>query len=439
MKTLLLPLLLCVTIDPSYANDNKVKKKLGRFFGSFSTKHAALDHFQQAAEKGNNEAAVKLGKAYFLGGTLSLRSAESIYHANVVVRVEQDYPQAAKWFLMAAERNYQPKRGHHRHMSDLHANTQAEAQFLLGTMYYEGKGLPQDDYAAMQWFRKAADLDHSGDLKNHFAIRAQFRLGTFYLQEDKKDRQEAMQWFRKAAEHGHAEAQFKLGTLYAEGDKTNGNRAMRWFRKAAVQGQIDAQVVLSLMYFRGQGVRQDLTQGQHWLNRAAAQGHKVAAAFRDVLAQLSPAQRRGVRAIAGTFHTAEDFRHFDPDRLAQDIKALAEQIQAAPSLRIDTPRATQTASRPNSKQNWAAERARFERAAMHGDPEAQYRLGILYRDATPSPGNRASNRIKAYAWLVLAAETAQRRPAYQHRFNTYAIARNELAAKMQPFEIPPGP
>jgi TPR repeat protein len=33
----------------------------------------------------------------------------------------------------------------------------AEAEFYLGLMYAQGQGVPQDDPAALSWYRKAAD------------------------------------------------------------------------------------------------------------------------------------------------------------------------------------------------------------------------------------------------------------------------------------------
>ncbi len=50
----------------------------------------------------------------------------------------QDYPEAAKWYHMAA------KQGH------------AKAQNNLGVMYGTGQGVPTDDALAFMWFNLAA-------------------------------------------------------------------------------------------------------------------------------------------------------------------------------------------------------------------------------------------------------------------------------------------
>ncbi|WP_308726487.1 tetratricopeptide repeat protein, partial [Haemophilus influenzae] len=67
------------------------------------------------------------------------------------------------------------------------------AQANLGSMYYNGRGVKQDDFEAVKWFSKAAA---QGD-----AI-AQASLGNMYFEGRgvKQDDFEAMKWFSKAAE-----------------------------------------------------------------------------------------------------------------------------------------------------------------------------------------------------------------------------------------------
>ena len=92
---------------------------------------------------------------------------------------------------------------------------------------------------------------------------------------------------------------------------------------------------------------------------------------------------------------------------------------------------------------WTAKRNRYRHAATHGRPEAQYRLGILYRDATPGPPNRSRFRILAHAWLSHAVRTVQRsghlRVAYASRLPTYISDRDTLEANMQPLEVDEAP
>ena len=50
----------------------------------------------------------------------------------------------------------------------------AEAQFDLGRMFYEGLGVPQIDSEAIRWWQKSAEQDYAP---------AQFQLGLAYLNE----------------------------------------------------------------------------------------------------------------------------------------------------------------------------------------------------------------------------------------------------------------
>ena len=50
----------------------------------------------------------------------------------------------------------------------------AEAQYNLGVMYAEGKGVPQDDRAAVQWWRKAAA---QGDAEAQYNLGLSYRTG----------------------------------------------------------------------------------------------------------------------------------------------------------------------------------------------------------------------------------------------------------------------
>jgi Sel1 repeat len=85
------------------------------------------------------------------------------------------------------------------------------AQFILGVMYDNGEGVPQNNAEAMKWYREAADRGEPN---------AQCNLGTMYLtgQGVPQDYAEALKWYRKAADQGNANAQFNLGKMCDDGD-----------------------------------------------------------------------------------------------------------------------------------------------------------------------------------------------------------------------------
>ena len=76
----------------------------------------------------------------------------------------------------------------------------ASAQSLLGSMYNEGKGVPQDYKTAAKWWKLAADQGDAG---------AQYSLGLMYDngQGAPQDYKRAVKWYRLAAEQGYADVE----------------------------------------------------------------------------------------------------------------------------------------------------------------------------------------------------------------------------------------
>ena len=112
----------------------------------------------------------------------------------------------------------------------------ADAQYNLGLMYYNGDGVTQDDAEALKWYRLAAD---QGD------ATAQSNLGSMYANGDgvTQDDAEALKWYRKAADQGNAWAQYSLGSMYQNGLGVTQDyaEALKWYRLAADQGDAVAQ------------------------------------------------------------------------------------------------------------------------------------------------------------------------------------------------------
>ena len=180
-----------------------------------------------------------------------LKYGRNFYHGQN--GVAQDYTEAAKWFLKAAEQG------------------NADAQTFLGYCYENGLGVTKDYNEAVKWYRKAADQGNSS---------AQYNLANFYYNGSgvAKDNAEAFKWYQKAAEQGLPEAQKDLGLCYEQGigvakDYT---KAAKWFLKAAEQGNADAQYKLGNSYYFGSGVAKDYTEAVKWLRKAAEQGYSDA-------------------------------------------------------------------------------------------------------------------------------------------------------------------
>ena len=119
---------------------------------------------------------------------------------------------------------------------------------------------------------------------------AQFNLGVMYENGRgvPQDYKEAMKWYTLAAEQGDADAQYNLGIMYdnGQGVPQDYKEAVKWYRLAAEQGNAEAQNNLGVTYETGQGVLQDNVMAHMWYNIAAANGHSKAGEWRDERAGL---------------------------------------------------------------------------------------------------------------------------------------------------------
>ena len=153
----------------------------------------------------------------------------------------------------------------------------------------------REDYAtALREWRPLAD---QGDSLAQYNLGLLYRKGRGVPQDDAQ----ARQWYEKAAVQGQAKAQFSLGTLYfnGEGAPKDYRQALRWFRRAADQGEAVAQTKIAIMYDDGEGVPHDIVQAYKWYSLAATNGDKPAAELRDRTAkQMTPAQIAEAQKLA---------------------------------------------------------------------------------------------------------------------------------------------
>ena len=118
-------------------------------------------------------------------------------------------------------------------LADLRARAEAgdaEAQVQLGVMYALGSDVSQDDAEAIAWFRQAAEHMHFG---------AQYILGIMYNEgrglPPQQDVAKAVALYNTAAEQGLAGAQLYVGLMYAKGHGVPKNDVMghMWLNLAA--------------------------------------------------------------------------------------------------------------------------------------------------------------------------------------------------------------
>jgi len=146
----------------------------------------------------------------------------------------------------------------HRLWLPLAEQGDASAQYNLGQMYYQGKGVPQDY-------------------------------------------KEAVKWYRLSAEQGFAMAQYNLGVTYhfGQGVPQDYKEAVKWYRLSAEQGDALAQYNLGLMYSNGQGVLQDYALAHMWWNICGSSGDKDCVKNRNIVEKkMSPSQIEEAQRLA---------------------------------------------------------------------------------------------------------------------------------------------
>lgn len=155
------------------------------------------------------------------------------------------------------------------------ADAAAEALYQQGMEYWCGNkrvaaGMSDDERwaQAMQWFVKAAELNH---------LEAQKRLDFAYNSRwwSGYDPAKSAYWCRRAAEQGDPDAQISMARHYRNGDNDaqDYNEAIRWYQKAAAQNSTSAMLDLGLLY----GYRLNAPAlGFEWCRRAAELGNREA-------------------------------------------------------------------------------------------------------------------------------------------------------------------
>ncbi len=149
------------------------------------------------------------------------------------------------------------------------------AQYSIGLLYDQGKGVKKDPQTALKYFQAA--------VKQNLPA-AQYYLGVKYYAGlgVKKSPVKALELIRRAAEQDHLQAQFQLAYFYDTGVATavNFKKATRWYQQAAENGFGPAQHALAARYLTGHGIVLNLKQGIFWMKKAAQQ--KNSDAMRDL-------------------------------------------------------------------------------------------------------------------------------------------------------------
>ena len=137
------------------------------------------------------------------------------------------------------------------------------AQFNLGILHDQGKGVPADAEAAFEWYQSAAEQEDAA---------AAFNIALMYEAGDgvEPDMARAIDWHRTAAEGGDLMAQVRLAEIYEDGlgVEPDAAEAAKWYERAAEQDYSPAMFKIARMYGTGDGVERDLGAATRWNDMA---------------------------------------------------------------------------------------------------------------------------------------------------------------------------
>lgn len=151
------------------------------------------------------------------------------------------------------------------------------AQYELGKIYRDGRGVEKDALLAAAWLTRAAE---QGSDAASYALGALLLTGGEGLA---KDILSALNWLRRSAEDGNQYAQYRLGRLLLRGEDAPREieEAVRWLTASAEQGNRYAQYALGKLYLMGKEVPRDPEAAVRWFTLSAAQGNEYAQYFLD--------------------------------------------------------------------------------------------------------------------------------------------------------------
>ncbi len=182
----------------------------------------------------------------------------------------------------------------------------AEAQFLMGYLWYVGADVEWED--SEKWLELAAKQNHAEAVYELAMARIDPGLGTMIW--GPPESEEKMNLLRRAAELGSANAQRDVGCCLCTGEhgwEKDEAEGRKWYLRAAEQGHVEAQYDVGYMFLAGEGGEPDVPGGMSWLETAASNDLDPAA--ESAARQLADVYERGLFGVPADMEKARTFRN----------------------------------------------------------------------------------------------------------------------------------
>lgn len=238
------------------------------------------------------------------------------------------------------------------------------AEYNLGWVYDNGRGVTKDEVEAVRWYRKAAEQGYA-DAQNNLGVMYEYGTGVT------KNDIEAIHWYRKAEGAGNDQAFKNLELMYSQGRGVSNEETNIFSRLEAFayQNNVNAELDLAMMYAYGRGVAKNEAEAEKWLRRASDNGSTKA---QETLKKLK-------------------IRKFEDAKQ----QANAGDANAQNSLGLLYAKGADVTEDDNEAVRW------FRKAADQGNADAQNNLGWMYANGR---GGVTKDEAEAVRWYRKAAE-----------------------------------
>jgi TPR repeat protein len=226
------------------------------------------------------------------------------------------------------------------------------------------------------------------------------------------------------AEAGDAAAQYELGALLAASNQGHGpdyKSAAYWLEKAAHQGHMLAAQLAGSLYGQSDkvnfGLERDAAKSRFWYSKAAELGDPSS---QKIAALMEYAGIGGPKDLVGAqklYRIIEANKSFDEEtralaqRSLQEMAAgppvVAEVEPKLPAVAQAAPKIAPVVEQPDASKNSAAA---YENAALHGDVLSAERLATKY--ASGNDPEIPKDDVKARFWFEKAAELGSAEAQY---------------------------
>lgn len=294
-------------------------------------------------------------------------------------RAYVNHEEAFKWFKVAAEKEH-PK-----------------ALYYLAMMFEKGEHVDVDVNESLKYYQKSSKVGF-GPASAYLGL--QFDSG----KQVKRDVVKAFQYFELAIQQGEVSANYFKGKYLLSGELKGGRQikeGMRCFETSAQIGYVPAQYDLAMMFMEGVDTLQNYEKGIYWLTEAAKKDSQKAQN------KLAHCYYYGTGVDVNMSGAYGWWR-----RAAEPLNGASPSAEALMNCGI-----CNMSGKGAEKDDSRAEDYLLK-ASKLGLPNAQYCLGILYKNH--------DIKINSHAWFNIAS-TGKHLEALKER--------NQLEQLMTPHEV----